>query len=358
MTSPEPPAEQKIEGANQDIGFFERYLTLWVALCIAAGILIGQFLPFVPDTLGEMAYAEVNLPIAVLIWIMIFPMMLQIDFKSVVGVRKEPKGLTITLVTNWLIKPFSMFAFAWFFFYVVFDPFITEELQMQYLAGAVLLGAAPCTAMVFVWSYLTKGDAPYTLVQVAINDLIMLVLFAPIVILLLGLGDIIVPWETVMLSLLLYVVIPLIAGYATRTVLIKKRGIQWFTDEFLPFFGPYTMIGLLATLVLLFSFQGEVILENPLHIGLIATPLIIQTLFIFFLAYGAAKIWKVRHCIAAPAALIGSSNFFELAVAAAIIMFGVDSGAALATTVGILVEVPVMLALVAFANRTREYFPE
>ncbi len=346
-----------IEGANQDIGFFERYLSLWVALCIGAGILIGQFLPFVPDTLGEMEYAQVNLPIAVLIWVMIFPMMLQIDFKSIVGVREEPKGLTITLVVNWLIKPFTMFAFAWFFFTAVFDPFITEELQTQYLAGAVLLGAAPCTAMVFVWSYLTDGDAPYTLVQVAINDLIMLFAFAPIVMILLGLGDIIVPWETVMLSLILYVIVPLVAGYATRTILINSRGKEWFEEKFLPLFGPVTMIGLLATLVLIFSFQGEVILDNPLHIGLIATPLIIQTFFIFIIAYGWAKVWKVRHCIAAPAALIGSSNFFELAVAAAIIMFGIDSGAALATTVGILVEVPVMLALVAIANRTKQYFP-
>ena len=358
MTSPDQRPKLAIEGANQDIGFFERYLTVWVALCIGAGILIGQFLPFVPDTLGEMSYAEVNLPIAVLIWVMIFPMMLQIDFKSVVGVRKEPKGLTITLVVNWLIKPFTMFGFAWFFFTVVFDPFITDELQMQYLAGAVLLGAAPCTAMVFVWSYLTDGDAPYTLVQVAINDLIMLFAFAPIVMILLGLGDIIVPWETVMLSLVLYVVVPLVAGYATRTMLINTKGRQWFDQEFLPLFGPVTMIGLLATLVLIFSFQGEVILENPIHIGLIATPLIIQTFFIFILAYGWAKLWKVRHCIAAPAALIGSSNFFELAVAAAIIMFGIDSGAALATTVGILVEVPVMLALVAIANRTKQYFPD
>ena len=357
MTSPDDRSELEIEGANQDIGFFERYLSIWVALCIGAGVLIGQFFPFVPDTLGEMSYAEVNLPIAVLIWVMIFPMMLQIDFKSIVGVRKEPKGLTITLVVNWLIKPFTMFGFAWLFFNVIFDPFITEELQMQYLAGAVLLGAAPCTAMVFVWSYLTDGDSPYTLVQVAINDLIMLFAFAPIVMILLGLGDIIVPWETVMLSLLLYVVVPLIAGYATRTALIRTKGQKWFEHEFLPLFGPVTMIGLLATLVLIFSFQGEVILENPLHIGLIATPLIIQTFFIFILAYGWAKLWKVRHCIAAPAALIGSSNFFELAVAAAIIMFGIDSGAALATTVGILVEVPVMLALVAIANRTKKYFP-
>ena len=357
------PSEQRgshleIEGANEDIGFFERYLTLWVAFCIAVGVAIGQFFPAVPQTLGEWSYAEINLPIAVLIWVMIFPMMLQIDFKSIAGVRKEPQGLTVTLVTNWLIKPFTMFGFAWLFFYVVFDPFISEQLQSQYLAGAVLLGAAPCTAMVFVWSYLTDGDAPYTLVQVAINDIIMLFAFAPIVMVLLGLGDIVVPWQTVMLSLVLYVVVPLAAGYGVRTWLISQKGKEWFEEEFLPMFGPVTMIGLLATLVLIFSFQGEVIIDNPIHIGLIATPLIIQTFFIFTLAYGWAKLWNVRHCIAAPAALIGSSNFFELAVAAAIILFGVDSGAALATTVGILVEVPVMLALVSIANQTRGYFPE
>jgi arsenite transporter len=308
--------------------------------------------------LGEMNVAEVNLPVALLIWVMIFPMMLQVDFKSIVGVRKEPKGLTITLVVNWLIKPFSMFAFAWFFFTVVFEPFITPELQLQYLAGAVLLGAAPCTAMVFVWSYLTKGDAGYTLVQVAINDLIMLFAFAPIVMLLLGLGEIFVPWETVFLSVVLYVVIPLLAGFLVRNGLIKRRGRRWFDEEFLPFFGPVTMIGLLATLVLLFSFQGEVILNNPTHIGLIAVPLVIQTFFVFAIAYGWAKLWKVRHCIAAPAALIGSSNFFELAVAAAIVLFGIHSGAALVTVVGVLVEVPLMLALVKIANATRGHFPE
>jgi ACR3 family arsenite transporter len=349
---------ENIDGANKDIGFFERYLSVWVALCIAAGIAIGQFVPFVPNVLGGMSYAEVNLPVAVLIWVMIFPMMLQVDFKSIVGVKNEPKGLTITLVVNWLIKPFSMFAIAWFFFTVVFEPYITPELQGEYLAGAVLLGAAPCTAMVFVWSYLTNGHPAYTLVQVAINDLIMLFAFAPIVLFLLGLGDIFVPWETVLLSVVLYVVIPLGAGYVTRTALIKTRGKQWFDEVFLPKFGPVTMVGLLATLVLLFSFQGEVILDNPLHIGLIAIPLVLQTALIFALAYGWAKAWKVRHCIAAPAALIGASNFFELAVAAAIVLFGIHSGAALVTVVGVLVEVPLMLALVRIANGTKRYFPE
>lgn len=348
----------EIGGANKDIGFFERYLTVWVALCIVAGVAIGQLAPVVPNVLGEMNYAEVNLPIALLIWVMIFPMMLQVDFKSIVGVRREPKGLTITLVVNWLIKPFTMFAIAWFFFTVVFDSLIALELQREYVAGAVLLGAAPCTAMVFVWSYLTRGDPSYTLVQVAINDLIMLFAFAPIVLLLLGIGDIIVPWETVFLSVVLYVVIPLVAGYGTRTLLISRKGKEWFEKDFLPFFGPITMIGLLATLVLLFSFQGEVILDNPLHIGLIAIPLILQTFLIFGLAYGWAKVWKVRHCIAAPAALIGSSNFFELAVAAAIVLFGIHSGAALVTVVGVLVEVPLMLGLVKIANATKGHFPE
>ncbi len=287
-SSDQDPSHLEIEGANEDIGFFERYLTLWVAVCIAVGVAIGQFVPVVPQTLGEWSYAEINLPIAVLIWVMIFPMMLQIDFKSIAGVREEPQGLTVTLVTNWLIKPFTMFGFAWLFFYVIFDPFIGEQLQSQYLAGAVLLGAAPCTAMVFVWSYLTNGDAPYTLVQVALNDIIMLFAFAPIVMVLLGLGNIIVPWRTVLLALVLYVVVPLAAGYAVRTWLIGKKGKTWFEQEFLPMFGPVTMIGLLATLVLIFSFQGEVIIDNPIHIGLIATPLIIQTFFIFTLAYGWA----------------------------------------------------------------------
>ena len=350
-----PPPDPERDG-GKGLGFFERYLTIWVALCIVAGVAIGQLIPAVPNVLGEMNYAEVNLPVAVLIWIMIFPMMLQVDFKSIVGVRKAPKGLTITLVVNWLIKPFSMFAIAWFFFTVVFEPFITPELQTQYLAGAVLLGAAPCTAMVFVWSYLTKGDPAYTLVQVSVNDLIMLFAFAPIVALLLGVTDVFVPWETLLLSVVLYIVIPLVAGYLTRLALIKRKGALWFDTVFLKKFGPVTIVGLLLTLVLLFSFQGEVILNNPLHIGLIAVPLIIQTFFIFAVAYGWAYWWRIPHNVAAPAGLIGASNFFELAVATAIVLFGVTSGAALVTVVGVLVEVPVMLALVRFANNTRGRF--
>jgi arsenite transporter len=341
---------------GKGLGTFERYLTLWVALCIVAGVAIGQYLPIVPETLGRFTYAEVSVPIAVLIWLMIFPMMLQIDFGSVLGVRRQPKGITITLVVNWLIKPFSMLFFAWLFLQVIFAPFITEELALQYVAGAILLGAAPCTAMVFVWSYLTRGDPSYTLVQVAVNDLIMLVAFAPIVALLLGVSQVFVPYDTLILSVVLYIVVPLVAGYLTRTTLIRRHGREWFDNVFLKRFGPTTIVALLATLVLLFSFQGDVILSNPLHIALIAVPLVIQTIVMFSIAYAWAKAWRVPHRIAAPAAMIGASNFFELAVAAAIALFGVTSGAALAAVVGVLVEVPVMLMLVRFANATRGAF--
>jgi ACR3 family arsenite transporter len=339
------------------LGFFERYLTVWVALCIVAGVALGQLAPAVPATLAKMEYAQVSLPVAVLIWAMIFPMMVQIDFAAILGVRRQPKGLVITTSVNWLIKPFTMFAISWFFLIVVFRPLIPEALAREYLAGAILLGAAPCTAMVFVWSYLTRGDAAYTLVQVAVNDLIMLFAFAPIVVLLLGISNIVVPWETVALSVLLYIVIPLSAGYATRTFLIRRHGIEWFDNVFRRAIAPVTPAALLVTLVLLFAFQGEVILNNPLHIALIAVPLILQTFLIFFIAYGWAKAWKVPHSVAAPGAMIGASNFFELAVAAAIALFGLQSGAALATVVGVLVEVPLMLALVRIANRTRDRFP-
>jgi len=347
-------AKKKAKGRG--LGFFERYLTIWVALCIAAGVALGQIIPAVPTTLAQFTYAQVNIPVAILIWFMIYPMMVQIDFSSILGVRRHPKGIGLTLVVNWLIKPFSMFFFAWLFLRVIFAPWIPEELGIQYLAGAILLGAAPCTAMVFVWSYLTKGDAAYTLVQVAVNNLIMLVAFAPIVALLLGMGDIIVPWETLFLSVVLYIVIPLSAGYITRIWLLKTKGAYWFDNVFLKRLGPLTIIGLLLTLILLFSFQGEVILNNPLHIGLIAVPLIIQTFVIFTLAYGAAKMLRIPHQIAAPASMIGASNFFELAVASAIVLFGPMSGAALATVVGVLVEVPVMLVLVRIANSTRKHF--
>ncbi|MGE4535339.1 ACR3 family arsenite efflux transporter [Halomonas sp.] len=339
------------------MGLFERFLSVWVALAIVAGVLLGQFAPAVPETLSRFEYAQVSIPVAILIWAMIFPMMAQIDFAAVLGVRRQPKGLVITTSVNWLIKPFTMFAIAWFFLMVVFRPLIPEPLASQYLAGAILLGAAPCTAMVFVWSYLTRGDAAYTLVQVALNDLIMLFAFAPIVVFLLGVSNILIPWDTVALSVVLYIVIPLAAGYLTRRTLIARHGIEWYDNVFMKRVGPITPIGLIITLVLLFAFQGEVILEAPLHIVLIAIPLILQTFLIFFIAYGWAKAWKVPHNVAAPGAMIGASNFFELAVAAAIALFGLQSGAALATVVGVLVEVPLMLALVGIANKTRHHFP-
>jgi len=339
------------------MGLFERYLSVWVALAIVAGVALGQFAPAVPALLARFEYAQVSIPVAALIWAMIFPMMVQIDFGAIVGVRRQPKGLVITTVINWLVKPFTMFLIAWFFFFVAFAPLIPEALAREYLAGAILLGAAPCTAMVFVWSYLTRGDAAYTLVQVAVNDLIMLFAFAPIVVFLLGVSDIAVPWNTVALSVLLYIVIPLAAGYAARVSLIRRKGRAWFDQVFIKRIGAVTPVGLILTLVLLFAFQGEVILANPLHIALIAVPLIVQTVLVFYLAYGWARLWRVPHCVAAPAGMIGASNFFELAVAAAIALFGLQSGAALATVVGVLVEVPLMLALVRYANRTRDLFP-
>lgn len=353
----EPTRTGNAPAIREGMGLFERYLTVWVALAIAAGIALGQLAPLIPETLSRFEYAQVSVPVAVLIWAMIFPMMVQIDFGAILGVRRQPRGLVITTTVNWLIKPFSMFAIAWFFLLVVFEPFIPANLAREYLAGAILLGAAPCTAMVFVWSYLTRGDAAYTLVQVSVNDLIMLFAFAPIVVLLLGLSQISVPWKTVALSVVLYIVIPLTAGTITRRVLISRRGTAWFDNVFMPKLGSVTPIGLILTLVLLFAFQGEVILNHPLHIALIAVPLIVQTFLIFALAYGWARLWHVPHSIAAPGAMIGASNFFELAVAAAISLFGLQSGAALATVVGVLVEVPLMLALVRIANRTRAHFP-
>jgi arsenite transporter len=355
---PGPPdaAEAPIDTASA-LGVFGRFLTLWVALAIVVGVAVGQWLPGVPDTLSRYEYANVSLPVAVLIWAMILPMMVQVDLGSIVGIRREPRGLVVTTVVNWLIKPFSMFAIAWFFLLVVFSPFIEESLAREYLAGAILLGAAPCTAMVFVWSLLTKGDPAYTLVQVSFNDLIMLVAFAPIVVVLLGISDVAVPWDTVALSVVLYIVIPLLGGSAIRVWLLRTRGAEWFESVFVKRIGVVTPTGLILTLVLLFAFQGDVIIDNPFHIALIAVPLTVQTVFIFALAYRWMQVWKVRHAVAAPGALIGASNFFELAVAAAIALFGLQSGAALATVVGVLVEVPLMLALVRYANRTRDRFP-
>lgn len=341
---------------NKGLGLFERYLSIWVILCVAAGIFIGKTFPSVPEFLGKAEYANVSIPIAILIWLMIYPMMLKVDFQSVKNVGKRPKGLFITCVVNWLIKPFTMFGISWLFFYVVFARWIPEALAGEYLAGTVLLGAAPCTAMVFVWSYLTKGDAAYTLVQVAVNDLIILVLFAPTVAFLLGMGGISIPWDTLILSVILFVVIPLAAGVITRHTVISKNGDDYFNNVFVKKFDNSTIIGLLLTLIILFTFQGETILANPLHILLIAVPLVLQTFFIFFIVYGWAKVSKLPHNIAAPAGMIGASNFFELSVAVAISLFGLQSGAALATEVGVLVEVPVMLSLVWIANKTRMYF--
>lgn len=339
------------------ISSFEKYLTLWVVLCMAAGVLIGRYLPAIPDFLGQFEYANVSIPIAILIWLMIYPMMLKVDFQSVKNVGKNPKGLYITWITNWLIKPFSMFAISWLFFNVIFSNLISPALAQNYLAGAILLGAAPCTAMVFVWSHLTKGNAAYTVVQVATNDLIILVAFTPIVALLLGIGGVKIPWDTLIISVVLFVVIPLAGGIFTRQHLIKKKGREYFEKKFIPKFNNITIGGLLLTLIIIFSFQGHVILENPLHIVLIAVPLILQTFLIFFIAYMASKAFKLPHDIAAPAGMIGASNFFELAVAVAISLFGTQSPVALATIVGVLVEVPVMLLLVKIANRTTHWFP-
>jgi len=349
-----------VENKKQDkgIGFFERYLTVWVAICIVVGILIGQILPIIPETLNKFEYFNVSIPVAILIWLMIYPMMLKIDFSSVVNATKKPKGLIVTCVTNWLIKPFTMYLIAAFFFNVVFKTWIPVDLAKDYLAGAVLLGAAPCTAMVFVWSHLTKGDPAYTLVQVAVNDLIILLAFTPIVAFLLGVSDVTVPYGTLLLSTVLFVVIPLSAGYLTRRTVIKNKGLEYFNTVFLKKFDNITIMGLLLTLIIIFSFQGEIIINNPIHILLIAIPLTIQTFLIFGIAYGWAKVWKLPHNVAAPAGMIGASNFFELSVAVAISLFGLTSGAALATVVGVLVEVPVMLTLVKIANNTRHWFPK
>jgi arsenite transporter len=338
------------------VTLFERWLTLWVALCILAGMVLGNLFPGLFGALARLEYASVNLVVAVLIWAMVYPMMIAIDFGSLREVGKRPKGLVITLVVNWLIKPFTMAALAVLFFNHIFAGLIDPAKAPEYIAGLILLGAAPCTAMVFVWSQLTKGDPNYTLVQVSVNDLIMIVAFAPIVAFLLGVTDISVPWETLILSVVLYIVIPLIAGALTRQALIAKGGEAAVT-AFTAWIKPLSVLGLLVTVILLFGFQGPVILSQPLVIALIAVPIIIQSYGIFALGYAWAFAWRLPHRIAAPCALIGTSNFFELAVAVAIGLFGLNSGAALATVVGVLVEVPVMLSLVAFANRTRGRFP-
>lgn len=339
------------------MGLFERWLSVWVGLAILSGILLGNIAPGFIGLIAGLEFASVNLVVAILIWAMIYPMMVAVDFGSLREIGSKPKGLLITIVVNWLIKPFTMAALAVLFFNHLYAEMISAYDAQQYIAGLILLGAAPCTAMVFIWSQMTKGDATYTLVQVSVNDLIMVVAFAPIVALLLGVTDIKVPWETLILSVLLYVVVPLVAGALTRyRVLVTHRGDQEAVGRFTSKLKPTSIIGLLATVVLLFAFQAQTIIGNPLLIALIAVPIILQSYGIFVLAYAAAWAWKVPHRIAAPCALIGTSNFFELAVAVAIGLFGLSSGAALATVVGVLVEVPVMLSLVAIANRTRARF--
>jgi len=339
---------------TESLSPFEKYLSLWVALAMIGGIAIGNLAPGLVNAIASAEIASINLVVAVLIWAMVYPMMVKVDFGAVAGVARQPRGLLVTLVVNWLIKPFTMAFLAVLFFDFVFAPFIAPEDAAQYIAGLILLGAAPCTAMVFVWSQIARGDATYTLVQVSVNDLIMVVAFAPIVAFLLGVTNIVVPWQTLVLATILYVVLPLLAGLFTRRTLKTEKAIDTFSARI----KPWAMIGLIATVAILFGLQGDVILNQPLVIALIAVPILIQSYGIFAIAYGAAFALKVPHRIAAPCAMIGTSNFFELAVAVAISLFGLNSGAALATVVGVLVEVPVMLSLVAFANRTRSHFPE
>jgi arsenite transporter len=342
------------------MGFFEKYLTIWVLACIAAGIGLGFIAGDSITVLSDMNISTVNIPVAILVWLMIYPMMVQIDFSSIKNVSQNWKGLGLTVVVNWLIKPFTMAIFGWIFFYFLYEAWITPKDAEQYLAGAILLGAAPCTAMVFVWSYLTKGDANYTLVQVSVNDLILLVLFIPIIGLLFSFfgikvptssGELGIPYDALVTSVVVFVVIPLATGYMTNRYLIKTKGEEWFKAVFLKALKPVSIIALLTTLILLFAFQGEKIIQKPGDILLISIPLTIQTYFIFFISWFAGKYLKLAHNICAPAAMIGASNFFELAVAVAISIFGLNSGASLATVVGVLIEVPVMLSLVSLANR-------
>ncbi|MDM8167115.1 ACR3 family arsenite efflux transporter [Roseovarius sp.] len=344
--------DTNLSAKDSGLGVFERYLSVWIALAIVLGIGIGAIAPGLVEAVAAAEVASVNLVVAVLIWAMIYPMMVGVDFSTISGVARQPRGLIVTLIVNWLIKPFTMAFLAVLFFEYIFAPWISPEDAAQYTAGLILLGAAPCTAMVFVWSQLTRGDATYTLIQVSVNDIIMVFAFAPIVAFLLGVTDITVPWQTLVTATILYVVLPLAAGLLTRRALGSKQAIDAFTARV----KPWSIIGLIATVVILFGLQGELILANPFVIALIAVPILIQSYGIFALAYGAAYAMRVPHRIAAPCAMIGTSNFFELAVAVAISLFGLNSGAALATVVGVLVEVPVMLSLVAFANRTRAKF--
>ena len=339
---------------------FERYLTLWVTLCMGVGVLIGTSLPSVTNALRRMEVGDshVNLPIAFLIWLMIIPMMMKVNFAALRNVGNRPRGLFVTLLVNWLIKPFSMAFFAWIFFRYIFSSWISPGEADQYIAGSIILAAAPCTAMVFVWSYLTDGDPAYTLVQVSVNDLLMLVLFAPIVSLLVSsASSLTVPFSVLLYSVVIFIVIPLTTGVILRSQLVRRHGQRWFEDTFLPRFTPVTILALLATLVLIFAFQADNIMGKTLHVFLIAIPILIQVYFNAALAYGLMKALTVPYSVAAPGALIGASNFFELAVATAIALYGPGSGAALATVVGVLVEVPVMLSVCAACNRTRGWFP-
>lgn len=341
---------------SSDLSFFNRYLTIWVLLCMAVGVAIGHFLPEIPKMLGGLEVYNVSIPTTILLWIMIYPMMLKIDFRSIKDIRKNPKGLYITWFVNWIIKPLTMYALAYSFFFLLYRNSISKELANEYLAGAVLLGAAPCTAMVFVWSKLTDGNPAYTLVQVATNDLIILVAYIPIVSFLLSMGNINIPWATLLLSITLFIVVPLVFSVFTRNTVIKRKGLDYLEEKIIPGFDKYTTIGLLLTLVIIFSFQGEKILSQPLNILLIAIPLIIQTFLIFAIGFFMAYKAKLPYSIAAPCGMIGASNFFELAVAVSISLFGLSSGATLATVVGVLVEVPVMLILVKIANSMQDKF--
>ncbi len=341
------------KATKKGIGFFEKYLTIWVALGIVVGVALGHFAGSSIEFVSELEIAKVNIPVAILIWLMIYPMMLQVDFSSIKKIGKKPRGVVWTIIINWLIKPFTMAFFAWIFFSKLYAAWIDPALADEYIAGAIILGAAPCTAMVFVWSYLSDGDPNYTLVQVSVNDLIILVAFVPIVGLLLGITDISIPYNTLLTSIFVFVVIPLVAGVITQRILMRRKGEKWFMQKFLPRLKPVSIIALLTTLVFLFAFQGQNIVNNPLIIVLAAVPLIIQTYFIFFLAWYGGKMLNLSYRVCAPSAMIGASNFFELAVAVAIALFGLQSPAALVTVVGVLVEVPVMLSLVAFANKRR-----
>ncbi len=338
------------------ISIFEKNLTIWVLICMFIGTVIGAYISIIPNTLDKFTYSEISIPIAILIWIIIYPMMLKVDFKSLKNVTKNPKGLFVTWFYNWLIKPFTMFGIAYFFFFVLYKGFLSPEYAQDYLIGAVLLGTAPCTAMVFVWSKLTNGDPAYTVMQVATNDLIILIAFIPIISFLLGITDVPFPMDTLLLSVALFVLIPLVLAFATRYLIINSKGEEYFNDVFIKKFDKSTIAGLLLTLILIFTFQGKTILENPVHVVIIAIPLIIQTFLIFFLAYGTAKVLKLPHSVASPCGMIGASNFFELSVAIAVALFGIDSPVVLATVVGVLVEVPVMLTLVKIANNTKKYF--